>query len=178
MSILASFFRDFPIRQKQVSQIFMKPLLSMLIFQPGLEFSTPRAIREDRFWGFKNSPFWHFFGTNSTPEKSELLKPQNRSSGMALRVENSSPRWKISIANDVFMKIWLTWYLTHRDFSKKSGQNRHFNFLVFVCHFCFFVWGILFWSRGSLEQLSEIFSEKWPAREPGSQHRARQPAPT
>jgi hypothetical protein len=43
------FFRDFPIRQNQLSQILMKPSLSILIFQPGLEFSSPRAVPEDRF---------------------------------------------------------------------------------------------------------------------------------
>ena len=57
-----------------------------------------------------NSPFWHFFGTNSKPEKGEFLKPQNRSSGMAVGVGNSSPGWKISIEDDGFIKIWLTWF--------------------------------------------------------------------
>ena len=47
-AVFASFFRDFPIRQNQVSQIFT-PLSSLiLIFQAGLGFLTLRVIREDR----------------------------------------------------------------------------------------------------------------------------------
>ena len=49
MAVFVSFFRDFPIRQNQLSQILMKPSLSILIFQRELEFSAPEAIPEDRF---------------------------------------------------------------------------------------------------------------------------------
>ena len=47
--VFAPFFRKIPIRQNQLSQILMKPSLSILIFQPGLEFPAPEAIPEDRF---------------------------------------------------------------------------------------------------------------------------------
>ena len=42
---------------------------------------------------------------------------------MALGVGNSSPGWKISIEDDGFIKIWLTWNLTNREISKKNREN-------------------------------------------------------
>ena len=47
--VFAPFFRKIPIRQNRLSQILMKPSLSILIFQRELEFSAPEAIPEDRF---------------------------------------------------------------------------------------------------------------------------------
>ena len=135
MSILAPFFRDFPIRQKQVSQILMKPPSSILIFQPGLGFSPPGAIREDRFWGFKKSPFWHIFGTNSKPQKGDFLKPEKRSSRMALGVGNPSPGWKISIEDDGFIKIWLTCFWRIGKSRKKLAKWIFFSLFWSGC-FC------------------------------------------
>ena len=49
LAVFARVIFKIPICQNQVSQILMKPSLSILIFQPGLGFLTPRAILEDRF---------------------------------------------------------------------------------------------------------------------------------
>ena len=58
--------------------------------------------------------------------KGEFLKPQNRSSRMALGVGNPSLGWKINIEDGGFIKIWLTWNLTNREISKSSRKNSQF----------------------------------------------------
>ena len=60
--VFAPFFRKIPIRQNRLSQILMKPLLSILIFQRELDFPAPGAIR-DFLGGFSGT---YVFGTFST----------------------------------------------------------------------------------------------------------------
>ena len=53
---------------------------------------------------------------------------------MALGVGNSSPGWKISIEDDGFIKIWLTWYLTNREISKKLAKtaNKKVDIYIYI----------------------------------------------
>ena len=72
--VFAPFFRKIPIRQNRLSQILMKPLLSILIFQRELDFPAPEAIREF-FFEFSGTCVFGTFSTHSTSEKGQLLKP-------------------------------------------------------------------------------------------------------
>ena len=71
--VFAPFFRKIPIRQNRLSQILMNPLLSILIFQPGLDFPAPEAIR-DFFLSFQELTYLALFRHKLDIGKRSVLK--------------------------------------------------------------------------------------------------------
>ena len=125
-----TFFRKIPIRQKQLSQILMKPPSSILIFQPGLEFPAPEAIREF-FFEFSGT---HEFGTFSTQTQLFLkvsktrirlifLKTATGACQIPLKSILADPPWKISIKDDGFVKIRLNYLGQIEKLRKKLAKT-------------------------------------------------------
>ena len=158
----------------------MKPPSSILIFQHDLDFPGPEAV-QNFFLSFSETCEIGTFSTQTqlflkvskTRIRLIFLKTATGACQIAFKSILDDPPWKISTKDDGFVKFWLN-YIGQIGTTKKKGRKSALEKIAFFFYVYDFLGGILFWSRGSVEQFLEFF---WKKNLKNGRPGSRQPAP-